>query len=86
MLDGFRFQNWSFYDTEPNATNTSHIPSQYAVFLNWGLGSITDVTIRNSEFVGQQRRRRAARARHGARHVRVQQGPRQLDARLDVAR
>src|SRR5262249_6049137 len=51
VVDGFKIQNWSYYDSSPTATNASHVPSQYAVFLNWALGSITDVTIRNSELV-----------------------------------
>jgi parallel beta-helix repeat protein len=50
VIDGFRFQNWSFWDSNPSASNTSHIASQYAFFINWGLGSPTDITIRNSEF------------------------------------
>jgi len=50
ILDGFKFQNWSFVDSDPNSSNTSHIPSQYAFYINWGLGSPTDITIRNSEF------------------------------------
>jgi len=50
VIDGFRFQNWSFYDSSANATNSSHVASQYAAFIHWALGPATDITIRNSEF------------------------------------
>src|SRR5262249_61713605 len=50
IVDGFKFQNWSYVDTNANAGNTSHVPSQYAAFIHWGLGPATDITIRNSEF------------------------------------
>ncbi len=49
VLDGFRFQNWSFWDRRATATNSEHIPSQYAIFLHWALGPATDITIRKSE-------------------------------------
>src|SRR5262245_57109989 len=50
IIDGFKFQNWSYVDTNTNASNTSHVPSQYAAFIHWALGPATDITIRNSEF------------------------------------
>jgi parallel beta-helix repeat protein len=50
IVDGFKFQNWSYYDTNADASNTSHVPSQYAALITWGLGPATNITIRNSEF------------------------------------
>jgi hypothetical protein len=52
VLDGFRFSNWKFWDQSMNASNASHIPSQYAVYLHVAVGTVSDVTIRHSEFVG----------------------------------
>jgi hypothetical protein len=49
IIDGFKIQNWSHYDNAMNSSNESHIPSQYGIFINWGLGTATDITIRNSE-------------------------------------
>src|SRR5262245_582797 len=52
VLDGFKFSNWKFWDQNPNASNASHIPSQYAAYLHVAVGTVSDLTIRNSEFVG----------------------------------
>jgi len=48
ILDGFRFQNWSFYDVRDTA---SPLVSQYAIILLPNYGTVTDVTIRNSLFL-----------------------------------
>ena len=50
IVSGFTFTDWSFYDARMTATNNAHIPSQYAVHLNWALGPMTNVTVQNSIF------------------------------------
>jgi len=50
VLDGFRFRGWSFYDARLNATNATHVPSQYPLLLHPNAGPLRDVTIRRSEF------------------------------------
>lgn len=50
-IDGFKFQNWSYYDKSPTATNNNHRTSQYALVIRAAAGTPTDITVRNCEFV-----------------------------------
>jgi parallel beta-helix repeat protein len=51
-IDGIRFQNWSFYDTQESATESSHNNSRYAVFaLNSGVGTPRFLTLHGCEFL-----------------------------------
>lgn len=52
IIDGFKIQNWSFYDPRPSATNANHTTSQYGMVIrNAGASIPTDITVRNAEFV-----------------------------------
>jgi parallel beta-helix repeat protein len=51
-IDGIRFQNWSFYDTRENATESSHNDSRYAAFvINGGWGTPRFLTFHGCEFL-----------------------------------